>query len=282
MQLYTNATFLFSQSIVFARRRSLLPFEDNNCNRSTHLYLFFLDLCVGAVHNIKHLNRFLLTIICTASPSLCPPRHPPLWQHQPIDFASHRPSQCNNNWMPSSSFVDINQSATLPSSDFASHRRRHATTTGIPSFPLLTIKPRDTFQPLDFASHRPSQCNNNWMPSSSVADTNQTATLLALSLPITHTIACRSAQPWDLLSHGWNHYFPSIHHWYSLWSWKFTVDVYIFYNIQRIHSPWTTDYWLYWIFIHSSWMTVLDVVFLYNLTVPSTAAVLPYTTVFKD
>ena len=75
MQLYTNATFLFSQSIVFARRRSLLPFEDNNCNRSTHLYLFFLDLYVGAVHNIKHLNRFLLTIICTASPLLCPTTH---------------------------------------------------------------------------------------------------------------------------------------------------------------------------------------------------------------
>jgi len=32
---------------------------------------------------------------------------------QNIDFASRHPSQCNNTWMPSSSFVDINQSATL-------------------------------------------------------------------------------------------------------------------------------------------------------------------------
>jgi len=106
--------------------------------------------------------------------------------------------------------------------------RHNATTTGCLPLPLLTPTIRDTstfeshtiavavhvhsFSPLllmffdfathlslpsDFASHRPSQCNNNRMPSSSFVD-NQTATLLALFLPIPHNIARRSAQPWDI------------------------------------------------------------------------------------
>jgi len=52
------------------------------------------------------------------------------------------------------------------------------------------------------------------MPSSSVVDTNQTATLLALFLPIPHNIARRSAQPWDIpmVDNHFSLFIIAIHH----------------------------------------------------------------------
>ena len=84
MHLYTNATFLFSQSIVFARRRScqkVLLLTITIATRGTHLYLSSL-ICTLPQYTTWTPTPFLLTIItlrhhtflwfCTTSPVAVP------------------------------------------------------------------------------------------------------------------------------------------------------------------------------------------------------------------